>query len=131
LPQSLLSLGEQYLRQDVDFKYAMSKRKDGWVHCDDLSCQFYDEKNPRGCIGVTVGYAAVQALTVALQDEEYDPDHLDDSLSDGSKDPESLDTSYNASILAAKGSPQDPTSSVPARRRFWKWYLDEAIPAVL
>lgn len=47
--------------------------------------------------------------------------------------PDSLETSCCCAGAAADALSRQPieNTDVPARRAFWTWYLDEAIPAVL
>ncbi len=77
---------------------------------------------------VAVGFAAVQALSVAMYDEFFDADDLDPERED-SDDPESQDSAYYAAVAAADGVPAAPDSDIEARREFWKWWLSKAMRA--
>ena len=60
--------------------------------------------------------------------EEYDDMVDDDELL-----PDTLESSYSCASAAAGTLNWQPLelTDVPARRAFWTWYLDEAIPTVL
>ena len=62
---------------------------------------------------------------------EYDVS--DDTLDDDDLLPDSLESSYTCASAAAGALNWQPVeeTDVAARRAFWLWYLDEAIPAVL
>ena len=55
-----------------------------------------------------------------------------DDTDDNELLPESLETSRCCASAAADALSWQPIedTDVPARRAFWTWYLDEAIPAV-
>jgi hypothetical protein len=59
---------------------------------------------------VAVGFAAVQAISTAMQDELFAPSNLDPGREDGD-DPESWDSAFYASVAAAGGLPSDPQSN--------------------
>ena len=67
-----------------------------------------------------------------------DPDmdlweEFDDMVDDDELLPDSLESSYSCASAAAGALNWMPLelTDVPARRAFWTWYLDEAIPAIL
>ena len=75
---------------------------------------------------------AVNLVGSAL-DRSLDFDVVGDIQDDDELLPDSLETSYCCASAAAKvlnWMPAEETD-VAARRAFWLWYLDEAIPAVL
>lgn len=75
-------------------------------------------------VEVAVGFAAVQALSVAMYDEFFDAGDLNQDLED-SDDPESQDSAYWAAVAAANGPPGSPESSPEQRLEFWKCWLTE------
>ena len=67
-----------------------------------------------------------------------DPDmdlweEFDDMVDDDELLPDSLESSYSCASAAASALNWMPVelTDVPARRAFWTWYLDEAIPTTL
>ena len=60
--------------------------------------------------------------------EEYD-----DMVDDDEMLPDTLESSYSCASAAAGALNWQPLeqTDVPARRAFWTWYLDKAIPTVL
>jgi hypothetical protein len=127
-PQRLLKAAEQYLAGELSYEKAYDLVGLGWVHASKISAQLADRRAPGGRLTSLVGYAASRVLFVAVQDELFDPDDVDDPESHGSGDPESMDASYMASAVAAGGFPEDKSSDVGARRQYWQWYLEEAVP---
>ena len=81
---------------------------------------------------VFVADGAAHAVSSAThRAPEYDIS--DDTLDDDEFLPDSLETSYACASAAAGALNWQPVeeADVVARRAFWLWYLDEAIPAVL
>ncbi|WP_425331259.1 Imm5 family immunity protein, partial [Actinomyces viscosus] len=81
---------------------------------------------------VFVADGAVHAVSSAThRNPEYDVS--DDTQDDDELLPDSLETSYACASAAAGALNWQPVeeADVPARRGFWLWYLDEAIPEVL
>jgi hypothetical protein len=82
------------------------------------------------------GMAAVRTVVAAMYDVDVDPDldHEDHEL-----DVEQWDASYRASLAECGYNPGDPpyeegdsgdnAETQERRRQFWRWYLDEAVPA--
>ena len=62
-----------------------------------------------------------------------DYDTVGDETDDDELLPDSLETSYCCASAAANALNwvSIEETDVPARRAFWTWYLDEAIPQVL
>jgi len=73
-------------------------------------------------------YSAGRALVTALDDEDFDPAHLDPTLTDASCDAYTVDAAFWAATATAAGSIWEPASSPTRRRAFWEWWLDEAVP---
>ena len=65
---------------------------------------------------------------------DYDTAEEDDDLTDDDELlPDSLESSYSCASAAAGALNWMPVeqTDVPARRAFWTWYLDEAVPTTL
>ena len=79
-----------------------------------------------------VANGAVSLVGSAL-DRSLDFDVVGDIEDDDELLPDSLETSYCCASAAAGALNWQPIedTDVDARRAFWLWYLDEAIPAVL
>jgi len=71
------------------------------------------------------GMAALSVVSTAVTGDYGD---LPEELDDDDLDPDSWETEYYAS-LAAGSYPGAPDEDVEARRAFWRFYLDEAVPA--
>ena len=57
---------------------------------------------------------------------------FDDIVDDDEMLPDTLETSYScASAAGALNWMPVEQTDIPARRAFWTWYLDEAIPTTL
>lgn len=81
---------------------------------------------------VFVAQASSSAVSSACNDNpEYDT--ADRTADDDELLPESLEASYCCASAAANALNWQPAeeTDVEARREFWTWYLDEAIPQVL
>ena len=78
--------------------------------------------------------ASLMATEACSRNPDYDTAEKDDDLTDDDELlPDSLESSYSCASAAAGALNWMPVeqADVPARRAFWAWYLDEAIPAVL
>ena len=60
-------------------------------------------------------------------------EECDDMVDDDELLPDTLESSYSCASAAASALNWQPLelTDVPARRAFWTWYLDEAIPTIL
>ena len=76
---------------------------------------------------------AATAMVVSACYRNPDYDTADNDVDDDELAPDSFDTSCMCASAAAGGMNWMPVDqvNVEARRAFWMWYLDEAIPAVL
>lgn len=80
---------------------------------------------PGDASAMFVGLAAANTVMEArIEDNE---DAIPEAEDDEQLDPEAYDTSYMCASAAARGLNGRP-ADVPARRGFWTWYLDTAIP---
>lgn len=73
------------------------------------------------------GFAAVQALTVVLQDDQFDPARIDDALTDRDVDADDLDAAFFAAAAWSDGPVWVAGSSAERRMEFWTWWLGEAV----
>ena len=75
--------------------------------------------------------ASRMVISACFRNPDYDTSL--DGLTDDELAPDSFETSYMCASAAAGGMNWMPVDQVDvnARRSFWMWYLDEAIPAVL
>ena len=76
-----------------------------------------------------VGYSALEALSVAVQDEAFDERAVDLASSDADLDADEIDAALSASVAYANGAILYPGSDHVRRREFWEWWLKEAVPA--
>ena len=76
---------------------------------------------------------AATAMVVSACYRNPDYDTADNDVDDDELAPDSFETSYMCASATAGGMNWMPVDqvNVEARRAFWMWYLDEAIPAVL
>ena len=78
--------------------------------------------------------ASMMTISACYRDPDYDTaEESDDITDDDELLPDSLDESYSCASAAAGALNWMPVeqTDVPARRAFWTWYLNEAIPTVL
>jgi hypothetical protein len=129
-PQRLLAGAETHLGKRFTYEQAKALIDEGWVHADDVGCEFGDRKDPEGFRVALVCYAASRAVSVAFRDERY---HLLVDPASGGKygsgDPESMDVAYLAAAAISGGFPNPKGLGTEARREYWRWYLRQAVPA--
>ena len=78
--------------------------------------------------------ASMMTISACYRDPDYDTaEESDDITDDDELLPDSLDESYSCASAAAGALNWMPVeqTDVPARRAFWTWYLNEAIPTTL
>lgn len=98
----------------------------------DARDRFYVEvvenrKYPGDASAMFVGLAAANTVMEArIEDNE---DAIPEAEDDEQLDPEAYDVSYMCASAAARGLNGRP-ADVSARRAFWTWYLDTAIPQI-
>jgi immunity protein Imm5 of predicted polymorphic toxin system len=121
-PLQMLQLAQSVLDGTVDADSATRTRDRFEVEVQDLE----DEDFAPGY----VGDAAVHAVVTAEVDHQ--PDAFPPQTRDEDLDADQWDTSYYAAAAAsgtAPGDPSDDNQSQERRRGFWRWYLEEAVPA--
>jgi hypothetical protein len=116
-PERILAITQAYLEQQIEYIAASDSRDRFWTELEKL-----------GGTAVTAGFAAVNVLSTALNDERFDARDLD-SVLDTELDPYEWDAGFYASITYAGGAPWETTSDTGARRRFWQWYIRDAAPS--
>lgn len=126
--EKMLYLTQGLLKRQIDSESA-ERRSDRFLM--DVHDKVEDY-NPITQPAVFVSDGVVHAVSSAThRNPEYDVS--DDTLDDDDLLPDSLESSYTCASAAAGALNWQPVeeTDVAARRAFWLWYLDEAIPAVL
>ena len=78
--------------------------------------------------------ASMMTISACYRDPDMDLwEEFDDMVDDDELLPDSLESSYSCASAAAGALNWQPLelTDVPARRAFWTWYLNEAIPTTL
>ena len=78
--------------------------------------------------------ASMMTISACYRDPDMDLwEEYDDMVDDDEMLPDTLESSYSCASAAAGALNWHPLEQthVPARRAFWTWYLDKAIPTVL
>ena len=78
--------------------------------------------------------ASMMTISACHRDPDMDLwEDFDDIVDDDEMLPDTLESSYSCASAAAGALNWQPLeqTDVPARRAFWTWYLDKAIPTVL
>ena len=122
LAQHLIDGQETNTRKAL--KQAKKFRKDVWNDDSDWSKE--DDR------ATDTAYGAVFMVVSACSRDPYD-DVTGPETNDIDLLPDIIETSYSCACAAtgATNTSRVHQTDVPARRAFWLWYLDEAIPAVL
>jgi hypothetical protein len=123
LPERLVELARQVLSRAVDTKHATLEADLAHNHIDALPTERAD------WAAGAAGYCAYGAVRCALFDEAFDPNQVDVDARDEDTQPDDKDSSFFAAFACSGGAPWDPASHSEARRAFWLWWLDEAVPA--
>lgn len=122
-PSQILTKAEQLVHGSEDVKAATEYGDQFWTWIEQ-SIGAYEDKIP-----VYVGASAVKALFVALQDEQFEYTDINFQRTDADVDVYDLDASYFAAAAYANGSIWEPESDSAKRRKFWEWWLNEAVPS--
>ncbi|WP_273168591.1 Imm5 family immunity protein [Actinomyces israelii] len=127
--EEMLTLAQELINQQVDVRQAERRAKT-------FVMDVFDEVDDYNVITQPAVFVADAASHTASSACHRNPDY--DTVDDADTDddellPDSLETSYSCSGAAAGALNWQPIekTNVPARRTFWTWYLDEAIPQVL
>ena len=102
---------------------------------DEFLADVYDEIEDFDAVTQPAAFVANGAVSLvgSALDRSLDFDVVGDIEDDDELLPDSLEASYCCASAAAGALNWQPLedTDVDARRAFWLWYLDEAIPAVL
>ena len=126
--EEMLALAQKLVNQQINPKQAENRAEDFPV---DVSGEVENITAPTQSAILIAEGAAHITISTCYRNPDYNTaegDTADDELL-----PDSLDTSYccaSAAAGALNWMPIEKTDA-PARRTFWTWYLDEAIPTVL
>lgn len=125
--EEMLSLTSKLISRTADPKQAE-------LHADRFLADMFDATDDFNEItrpAVLVAYGAARmVLSACYRNPDFDIDEEED---DDELLPDTLETSYCCASAAANAVNWQPVeeTDVEARREFWAWYLDEAIPQVL
>ncbi|SDM65333.1 Imm5 family immunity protein [Actinomyces ruminicola] len=125
--EEMLSLTSNLVTRTADPKQAE-------LHADRFLADMFDatddfNETTRPAMLVAYG-AARMVISACYRNPDFDIDEAED---DDELLPDTLETSYCCASAAANAVNWQPVeeTDVEARREFWTWYLDEAIPQVL
>lgn len=122
-PAVLLRKAAQILHGSLDQETAWNERNKCWDRLIELG-----NESEQAQLVSAVGLSAVQALTVALEDEKFASLHIDTTPTDAAIDPDEMDSSFFAAVAYASGATWNPKSNAQKRQEFWNWWLTEAVP---
>ena len=125
--EEMLALTQALIDRKADPKRAEKQAEEFF---DDIMAHTNVTPDLEPAIGVADA-ASGTAMTACYRNPDYD-------IADGTEDddellPASLEPSYSCASAAAGGMNWQPAEEldIEARRAFWTWYLDEAIPWAL
>ena len=125
--EEMLALTQALIDRKADPDQA---EKQAYEFFDDIMAHTNVTPDLEPAIGVADA-ASGTAMTACYRNPDYD-------IADGTEDddellPASLEPSYSCASAAAGGMNWQPAEEldIEARRAFWTWYLDEAIPWAL
>ena len=126
--EEMLTLAQELIDQQVDSDRAERLANSFLVHVFDEVNDFNDVYQP----AVFVADAASHMVISACSRNPY-YDTASSATDDDELLPDALETSYSCSGASSNSLNwvSIEETDVPARRVFWTWYLDEAIPQVL
>jgi len=126
--EEMLTLAQELIDQQVDSDRAERLANSFLVHVFDEVNDFNDVYQP----AVFVADAASHMVISACSRNPY-YDTASSATDDDELLPDALETSYSCSGTSSNSLNwvSIEETDVPARRAFWTWYLDEAIPQVL
>lgn len=119
--EQLLRLADQVVAGEVDQDTAIRQRDRSYV--DIVETRKYGDDPSAMFVGLAAANTVIEALV------KNNVDAIPSADDDEDLDPEAYDTSYMCASAAARGLNGRP-ADIEARRRFWAWYLNQAIPAV-
>jgi len=114
--------------EKIDYQKGIQIRNEYWSVFENLmmepNFQTFEMQSSLAVIG-----AAIQVLTTVLSDENIDFDNPNFAKNDLDLDPYDHDAAYWAA-LAYAGPLWDINSSPIRRKKFWLWWLEEAVSSV-
>lgn len=119
--EQMLQLAEDVVAGETDADAAIAERNRFYV--DVVETRKYGDDPSAMFVGLAAANTVVEALV------EDNGDAIPEAEDDEDLDPEAYDTSYLCASAAARGLNGRP-ANIEARRAFWLWYLDEAIPQI-
>lgn len=125
MPRRLLQLAAFVVEGKIEPDAAWAERATAWTALDDIAV-----KDEGMQLALAPGYGAAQVLACAIADEQLDIEDLGD-LTDRDVDPEDLDPYFFAAAAISGGAVWDEASFKEQRRAFWRWWLEEALPAAV
>ena len=123
--ECMLRLAQDVVADRADALDANQQMGDFWTQAD--NCRSQLRRRTGNSSAVCAGHAAAAAVAVALADKK--PVDCASGEDDESGNYYDWDVSYFASIAYADGGLSNPNADIEKRRAFWKWYLQEAVPA--
>ena len=126
--EEMLTLAQELIDQQVDPKQSQIRAESFLVHVLDETTEVDFAAQTATLVAEGVSHAVISAC---YRNPDYNI--ADDETDDDELLPDSLDSSYCCAGAAAHALNwmSIEETDVPARRAFWTWYLDEAIPQVL
>ena len=127
--QEMLDLAQHLIDgQETNTRKALKQAKKFLKNVDNSFRHWSKEGELAMYVADAVGELVISACSRDPYDDVTGPETNDTQLL-----PDSVETSYACACAAtgAMNGVKIHKTDVPARRAFWLWYLDEAIPAVL
>ena len=126
--EEMMAITEQLIRRQISPEEAE-------LRSDDFLNEIYDEVENYDSITQPAVYVADASVHTVVSACYRNPDYNTSSTTTDDDEllPDSLEPSYACASAAAGALNWQPVeeTDVAARRAFWLWYLDEAIPAAL
>ena len=127
--EEMLTLAQELIDQQADPEQADRRADSFTVQMDNEVKNFNSITQPAYLVANGTSHMVTSACH---RNPDYDTS-ADDIADDDELLPDSLETSYCCASAASNALNwmSIEETDVPARRAFWTWYLDEAIPQVL
>ena len=126
--EEMLTLAQELINQQADPKQSQIHAESFLVHVLDKTTEADFAAKTATLVAEGVSHAVISAC---YRNPDYNI--ADDETDDDELLPDTLEPSYCCAGAAAHAPNWMPIekTDVPARRAFWRWYLDVAIPQVL
>lgn len=126
--EEMLTLAQELINQQADPKQSQIHAESFLVHVLDKTTEADFAAKTATLVAEGVSHTVISAC---YRNPDYNI--ADDETDDDELLPDTLEPSYCCAGAAAHAPNWMPIekTDVPARRAFWTWYLDEAIPQVL